>query len=127
MNSDAIQTWLKRKKSSGATSRLLLAAGALIAGLVVLFFTFWFAYAIVWFGFQGVSAASSLLLSKPRQLSHNWRLSSAEFSSACCFSSTCARVRGIGEIIPGGTITHSLRVMSSVSGLCCFIPVRRPT
>lgn len=74
MNSDAIQTWLKRKKSSGATWRLLLAVGALIAGFVVLFFTFWFAYAIVWFGFQGVSAASSLLLSKPRQLSHNWRL-----------------------------------------------------
>jgi hypothetical protein len=74
MKTEAVQAWLKRKRSSGATSRLLLAIGVLIAGLVVLFFTFWFTYAIVWFGFQGVSAISSLMFSKKLHLTHEWRL-----------------------------------------------------
>lgn len=74
MNSDAVKVWLKRRKSSGATSRLLLAMVALLAGLVVLVFTFWFTYAIVWFGFQGVSALSSLIFSKRLHLTHEWRL-----------------------------------------------------
>jgi hypothetical protein len=74
MNSDAIKVWLKRKKSLGATSRILLAVVALLAGLVVLFLTFWLAYAIIWFGFQGVSAVSSLAFSKKLHLTHEWRL-----------------------------------------------------
>lgn len=74
MNSDAIKVWLKRKKSSGATSRILLAVVASLAGLVVLFLTFWFTYAIIWFGFHGVSAVSSLTFSKKLHLAHEWRL-----------------------------------------------------
>jgi len=74
MNSDAIKVWLKRKKSSGATSRILLAIVAFLAGFVVLFFTFWFTYAIIWFGFQGVSAVASLAFSKKLHLAHEWRL-----------------------------------------------------
>ena len=74
MNSDVVKVWLKRRKSSGATSRLLLAIVALLSGLVVLVFTFWFTYAIVWFGFQGVSALSSLVVSKKLHLAHEWRL-----------------------------------------------------
>src|SRR5436190_627892 len=74
MNSDAIQMWLKRKKSSGVASRILLAIAALLAGLVVLFFTFWFTYAIIWFGFRGVSALSTLTFSKRLYLTHEWRL-----------------------------------------------------
>jgi hypothetical protein len=74
MNSDAIKVWLKRKKSSGAASRVLLAVVALLAGLVVLFLTFWFTYAITWFGFQGVSAVSSLIFGKKLYLAHEWRL-----------------------------------------------------
>ena len=74
MNSEAIKTWLKRKTSSSAISQGLLAFFALLAGAAVLFLTFWFTYAIVWFGFQGVSAFSSLVFSKKLQLTHEWRL-----------------------------------------------------
>lgn len=74
MTADTIKHWLKRKKSSGAAARLLLAVGVLLAGLVVLFLTFWFTYAIVWFGFQGVSAIFELTVGGKLQLSHKWRL-----------------------------------------------------
>lgn len=74
MSPDAIQIWLQRKKSRGATMQLLLAVAALLGGLIVLFLTFWFTYVIVWFGFQGVSAVSSLAFSKKLHLAHEWRL-----------------------------------------------------
>lgn len=74
MNSDAIKIWLKRKQASGATSRCLLAIVALLAGFVVLFLTFWFTYAIIWFGFRGVAALSSLVFSQKLRLGHEWRL-----------------------------------------------------
>ena len=74
MNSDAIKIWLKRKQSSGATSRFLLAIVALLAGLVVVFLTFWFTYAVIWFGFRGVSALSALVFSQKLHLGHEWRL-----------------------------------------------------
>lgn len=74
MNSDAIRTWLKRKQASSAMSRGLLALLALLAGVVVLFLTFWFTYAIVWTGFQGVAAFASLVFSKKLHLAHGGRL-----------------------------------------------------
>jgi hypothetical protein len=74
MITDAIREWLQRKKSRGAIGQLLLAVVTLLGGIGVLFFTFWFTYAIVWFGFQGVSAVSSLASGKRLQLSHEWRL-----------------------------------------------------
>ena len=43
MNTDAIQHWLKRKKATDAVRNSLLALAALVAGLVVLFATFWLA------------------------------------------------------------------------------------
>jgi hypothetical protein len=52
----------------------LLSILAFAAGLVVLFLTFWFTYAIIWFGMLGVSAASELLFNKRLALSHPWRL-----------------------------------------------------
>ena len=74
MNSETIKCWLKQKKSSRATSRILLAFVALLAGIVVLFLTFWFTYAIVWVGMQGVSACTELAFSKRLYLAHDWRL-----------------------------------------------------
>lgn len=47
---------------------------ALIAGVLVLFLTFWFTYAIIWFGMLGVSAAAELLFDKRLVLTHIWRL-----------------------------------------------------
>lgn len=74
MNHEAVKAWLSRKKSSGATARCLLAFGALLAGAAVLFLTFWFAYAVIWFCFPGVSAVSQLTFSKKLKLAHEWRL-----------------------------------------------------
>lgn len=74
MNAEAVSTWLRRKKSSGATTRCLLAFVALLAGLVVLFLTFWFTYAVIWFGMRGISALSQLAFSERLHLSHHWRL-----------------------------------------------------
>ena len=53
---------------------LLVSLLALIAGVVVLFLTFWFTYAIIWFGMLGVSAGSELLFNKRLVLTHIWRL-----------------------------------------------------
>jgi hypothetical protein len=53
---------------------LLVSLLALIAGVVVLFLTFWFTYAIIWFGMLGVSAASELLFNTRLVLTHIWRL-----------------------------------------------------
>lgn len=74
MNADAIATWLKRKKTSGIIGRGLAGLGTVLAGLVVLFLTFWFTYAIIWFGFQGVAALSDLTLGERLHLLHEWRL-----------------------------------------------------
>jgi hypothetical protein len=53
---------------------LLISALAFAAGLVVLFLTFWFTYAIIWFAMLGVSAASELMFEKRLALCHVWRL-----------------------------------------------------
>ena len=74
MNPEAIKAWIKHKKSSGATARCLLAFVALLAGALVLFLTFWFAYAVIWICVPGVSAVSELAFSKKLKLVHEWRL-----------------------------------------------------
>jgi len=51
-----------------------LSALALVAGMVVLFLTFWFTYAIIWFGMLGISATSELLFNRRLVLNHIWRL-----------------------------------------------------
>ncbi len=51
-----------------------MALFALLAGLVVLFLTFWFTYAIVWTGWQGMAAIASLVFSKKLHLAHEGRL-----------------------------------------------------
>ena len=74
MNTGAVQIWLKQKRASGATARVLLGIVTLIAGMVVVFLTFWFTYAVVWIIFEGVSAFSSLTLGRNVRLTHEWRL-----------------------------------------------------
>jgi hypothetical protein len=74
MKSDAMEAWFKRKKTSGAIGRKLVGIGAVLAGIAVLFLTFWFTYAIIWFGFQGVTALSELTIGKRLHLTHEWRL-----------------------------------------------------
>jgi hypothetical protein len=74
MKTDVIELWLKRKRSSEVASKRLMSVALVLAGLVVLFMTFWFAYAIMWFGWLGISAVSELIFGKRLFLTHEWRL-----------------------------------------------------
>ena len=74
MTSDALQAWLKRKIALKVAGCWLGAALTLAGGAGVLFLTFWFAYAVLWFGELGVSALSDLVLGRRLQLTHGWRL-----------------------------------------------------
>lgn len=48
MSSEATEEWLRRRLRQDATVCLLLGPLAVAGGLVVLFLTFWFAYALTW-------------------------------------------------------------------------------
>ena len=74
LNQLTIQNWLVKKKSVGFVQHLLLGVFALLVGIVVVFVTFWFSYAIIWFGWHGVSAISELFVGKKLHLGHHWRL-----------------------------------------------------
>jgi hypothetical protein len=63
----------------------LLSVVAFLAGLAVLFATFWFTYAVIWFGMLGVSAASELLFTKRLAISHPWRLALSSLFIALLF------------------------------------------
>ena len=65
---------LGRKKNLGFVQHALLGSLALLVGIVVLFLTFWFTYAIIWFGWHGVTAVSELIFSKKLHRSHTARL-----------------------------------------------------
>jgi hypothetical protein len=77
MDMDMATSWLKKKKTAGLALHLLTSLLGFISGLVVLFLTFWFTYAIIWFGWSGVSAVSELIFSKRLYLSHGWRLAAS--------------------------------------------------
>ena len=74
MNTDVIKKWLQKKKASGAAARGLLALLAVLAGVVVLFLTFWFTYAVIYVGCMGASAFSELAFNQKLRLTHGWRL-----------------------------------------------------
>ncbi len=74
MNKDAVQHWLKRKKTADAVRNSLLALVALVAGLVVLLATFWLAYAVIWVGWQGIAAVTELLFGRRFSFPHGGRL-----------------------------------------------------
>lgn len=74
MNTEAIQLWLKRKKSSGVTARCLTAFAALLGGAFILVLTFWFGYVMVWMVMRGASAAVTLAGGHHLRLTHEWRL-----------------------------------------------------
>jgi hypothetical protein len=74
MNPDVLNAWLKKKKSRGFAQNAFLGLFSLLAGLFILFLTFWLAYAIVWFGMTGVSAISDLIVGKKLYMNHGMRL-----------------------------------------------------
>lgn len=73
-NPQQIATWLKRTRKRAFASRVALSCLAFLGGLAVLFLTFWFTYAIIWFAWFGVSAVAELTIGKRLHLSHEARL-----------------------------------------------------
>jgi hypothetical protein len=74
MNPDSLKAWVKKKKAGGFLQCELLAIAGLLLGLLTVFLTFWFTYAIIWFGAYGISAASDLAFHKQVHISHAMRL-----------------------------------------------------
>jgi len=74
MDATAIREWIKRLKIREQRTNRIFAALSLLAATLVLFFTFWFTYAIVWFGSWGVSATIEMVWNKKVHLSHEWVL-----------------------------------------------------
>jgi hypothetical protein len=74
VNQDPVIAWLKNKKSRLAMAKRLLAVASFFGGLVVLFITFWFTYAIIYVGVDGLSAAWQIVGGAKLKLSHEWRL-----------------------------------------------------
>jgi hypothetical protein len=63
---------LKRKRATAVALHLLSAIALLVLAAVILGIIFFFAYAIVWFGYNyGVSAVSELIFSKRQHISHH--------------------------------------------------------
>ena len=74
MEEFSIQNHLARWKTKSIVSHALLAIVVFLAGLVVLFFTFWLTYVIIWFGGYGISAISELAINKRLHIPHSARL-----------------------------------------------------
>lgn len=64
MKSDAIKNWLKKKKFWNFAQYEVLGGVAFLAGIVIVFLTFWLSYGIIWFGWFGISAAYEIIFNK---------------------------------------------------------------
>jgi hypothetical protein len=74
MTLEAIQHWLRKKIALHITGCWVGAVLGLMAGLVVLFLTFWLAYVAVFLVEYSVSALRQLIFNRPFHLSHAWRM-----------------------------------------------------
>jgi hypothetical protein len=71
MQPAALQHWLRKKAVSETATGALFTAGCLVLGGIVLLITYFFTYAIVWFGFNfGVSGFSELIFNHRLHLPH---------------------------------------------------------
>jgi len=77
MHDLTLDDWVRRKRASATAGNLGVGALGLLGGVLVLFITFWFAYAIIFIGTMGASGASELILNKRLHLSHEMRLAGA--------------------------------------------------
>ncbi len=64
-----IQKWLKKKLSFQIAGCLAVSLLSSMTGIAILAITFFFSFAIIWFGRFGVSAFSELVFNKPLLLS----------------------------------------------------------
>jgi len=67
----SIHRWLKKRRATLVAIRILSAVIFLVLGIVVLIGTFFFAYAVIWAGYNmGISSISELFFGKRLHLSH---------------------------------------------------------
>jgi hypothetical protein len=74
MTSSALESWLRRRFRVEAGMGFLVGLLALALGLVVMFVTFWLAYAVVWVAGEATSAIVQIAGGKPFRIPHDWRL-----------------------------------------------------
>jgi hypothetical protein len=77
MDVAALEDWLRRRLLRDANLCLLLSPLAVLGGLLVLFLTYWFSYAVIWLVSQVIVAIPELLFGTRWELKHNARLWSA--------------------------------------------------
>ncbi len=70
MRADAVRTWVRKQKTWGSLQHALIGVLALVAGILIVFLTFWLAYAVICIGWMGVAAVVELLWSTKL---HFWR------------------------------------------------------
>ena len=66
--------WLEKKISRHILTCTVGSVLSLLAGVIVLFFTFWFTYFVIFIGEGGFSAMSELCFNHKLNLGHFWRL-----------------------------------------------------
>lgn len=71
---NTLEEWIEQKRGRQMPIILLLAPLAFLAGLVVLFLTFWLLYALLFVMGWGVSAIVELVASREYMIPHFWRL-----------------------------------------------------
>jgi hypothetical protein len=74
MKTSATEKFIAKWKTQTIVTSILFGLGALLGGGMILFVTFWFSYAIIWFGWLGVSAGCELIFNHRPQLGHVGRL-----------------------------------------------------
>src|SRR2546425_2468817 len=67
-----LEKWLRRKRATTVALSVFSAIALLTAAVLILAGTFFFTYAVVWFGYNyGVSAVSELVFGRRQHISHN--------------------------------------------------------
>jgi hypothetical protein len=74
MNPDIFKAWLKKRNTLGFAQNLLAGGLTLLFGILVLTFTFWVAYGVIWFVITGLGDLSAMIAGKRLHLSHTPRL-----------------------------------------------------
>ena len=77
MSLEQTERWLRKKKLSEGWVYSALSVLAFLAGCLVLFLTFWFTYAVILFGWRGVSSLSELSLGFKLPMTRNIALISS--------------------------------------------------
>jgi hypothetical protein len=87
---NTLEQWIEQKRRRQMPIILLLASLAFLAGLLVLFLTFWLLYALLFVMGWGVSAIVELFASREFMIPHFWRLLLAgAWLIGVCFGYAC--------------------------------------